>query len=67
MEATYRNVKYFINEQCSGLKESICPEHFSRYFTRQEMQNVTVEVMEKGIDRMLAKAPIYKGDLRERR
>ena len=71
---THRGVKFFINSVCAGLSENVCPEHFSRYFTKEEMalstpkneEEVRVEVIKRAIDRMIIRKPVYTGDLRER-
>ena len=71
---TYRGVDFFINDVCAGLRDNVCPEHFSRYFTKEEMAlsspknsvEQRVEIIKKAIDRMIARKPVYTGDLRER-
>ncbi len=71
----YRGVEFFINDKCSGLRENPLPGvHFSRFFTKKEMElsspshpdEQRIEIIKKGIDRLLARKPIYTGDIRER-
>ena len=74
----YRGVEFFINDKCSGLtgdcQRFLKGHYFSRFFTLKEMQKSSpgnpeeqrIEIIKKGIDRLLAGDAIYKGDLRDR-
>ena len=74
----YRGVEFFINDKCSGLtgdcQRFLKGHYFSRFFTLEEMQKSSpgnpeeqrIEIIKKGIDRLLAGDAIYKGDLRDR-
>lgn len=75
----HKGVEFFINDKCSGLTGdntllNLKGHYFSRFFTLEEMEQCSphypdeqrIEIIKKAIDRLLARSPIYKGDLRER-
>lgn len=77
----YREVSFSVRRMTSGAalhrtlegghQRLLGDQSFDRYLTneeiieRQDMDKVT-QAMRNGIDRMIAKAPVYRGDLRER-
>lgn len=68
---TYRGVEFGINETRSGtigFIREMQPQwgSFCRYCTDEEATAPTPEGMRRAIDRMLARAPVYTGDLRDR-
>jgi hypothetical protein len=68
IERTHRGIRYVITDKGYGiLRNHHCPEYFERYFTIEEMRDITIDVMERGIDRMLDHNPVYTGDLRDRK
>lgn len=66
----HRGVEFAINETTLGPVAYIVnmkPQwgHFCRYVTEDEVNNPTPENMRMAIDRMLAGARVYTGDLRD--